>query len=38
LELLSRITALGRELEWHPMMYVVGSPMVEVAELSFAGV
>lgn len=37
LELLSRITALGSELEWNPMMGIVGSPMVEVAELSFAG-
>jgi PmbA protein len=37
LELLSRITALGTELEWNPMMGIVGSPMVEVAELSFAG-
>ncbi len=37
LELLSHITALGTELEWNPMMGVVGSPMVEVAELSFAG-
>ncbi|RIH83685.1 Metalloprotease PmbA [Meiothermus luteus] len=37
LELLSAITALGTELEWNPMMGVVGSPMVEVAELSFAG-
>jgi PmbA protein len=37
LELLSRITALGTKLEWHPMMGIVGSPMVEVAELSFAG-
>ncbi len=37
LELLNRITALGSELEWNPMMGIVGSPMVEVAELSFAG-
>ena len=37
LELFSRITALGRELEWNTMMGMVGSPMVEVAELSFAG-
>lgn len=37
LELLSNITALGTELEWNPMMGIVGSPMVEVAELSFAG-
>ncbi len=37
LELLTRITALGSELEWNPMMGIVGSPMVEVAELSFAG-
>lgn len=37
LELLSQISALGTELEWHPMMGIVGSPMVEVAELSFAG-
>ncbi len=37
LELFSRITALGRELEWNSMMGIVGSPMVEVAELSFAG-
>lgn len=37
LELLSRITALGTELEWNPMMGIVGAPMVEVAELSFAG-
>lgn len=37
LELLSKITALGTELEWNPMMGIVGSPMVEVAELSFAG-
>jgi PmbA protein len=37
LELLGSITALGTELEWHPLMGIVGSPMVEVAELSFAG-
>ncbi len=37
LELLSNITALGTELEWNPLMGIVGSPMVEVAELSFAG-
>lgn len=37
LELLSGIIALGTELEWHPMMGIVGTPMVEVAELSFAG-
>ncbi|GIW26353.1 TldD/PmbA family protein [Meiothermus sp.] len=37
LELLANITALGTELEWNPMMGIVGSPMVEVAELSFAG-
>lgn len=37
LELLSNISALGTELEWNPLMGIVGSPMVEVAELSFAG-
>ncbi len=37
LELLSNITALGTELEWNSFMGIVGSPMVEVAELSFAG-
>jgi PmbA protein len=37
LELLLSVTALGTELEWHPLMGIVGSPMVEVAELSFAG-
>ncbi|MBO1437305.1 TldD/PmbA family protein [Meiothermus sp. CFH 77666] len=37
LELLANITALGTELEWNPLMGIVGSPMVEVAELSFAG-
>ncbi|MCS7067779.1 MAG: TldD/PmbA family protein [Meiothermus sp.] len=37
LTLLAHITALGTKLEWNPMMGIVGSPMVEVAELSFAG-
>ncbi|MDX2004521.1 MAG: TldD/PmbA family protein [Meiothermus sp.] len=37
LELLQGITALGDKLEWNPMMGIIGSPMVEVAELSFAG-
>ncbi len=37
LELLTHITALGTELEWNPMMGIVGTPMVEVDELSFAG-
>ncbi|HEU4743031.1 MAG TPA: TldD/PmbA family protein [Meiothermus sp.] len=37
LSLLQNITALGDKLEWEVMFAVVGSPMVEVAELSFAG-
>jgi len=37
LTLLQNITALGDKLEWHPLMGIIGSPMVEVAELSFAG-
>lgn len=37
LELLQSITALGDKLEWNPMMGIIGTPMVEVAELSFAG-
>ncbi|RDI96348.1 TldD/PmbA family protein [Meiothermus sp. QL-1] len=38
LELLAQISALGSELEWQPTMAgAVGTPLVEVAELSFAG-
>ena len=37
LELLTRITAVGDELEWHPQGSMTGAPMVEVADLSFAG-
>lgn len=37
-QLLENITALGSELVWNPLyVSVVGSPMVEVAQLSFAG-
>lgn len=37
LGLLQNITAVGDKLEWEVMFGVVGSPVVEVAELSFAG-
>ncbi|MCX7782283.1 MAG: TldD/PmbA family protein [Meiothermus sp.] len=37
LELLANISALGTKLEWNPLMGIIGTPMVEVAELSFAG-
>lgn len=37
-QLLEQITALGDTLEWQPLYTsVVGTPMVEVAQLSFAG-
>ena len=36
-ELLMNITAVGSELEWFPAGGILGAPMVEVAELSFAG-
>lgn len=37
LELLMNITGIGGELEWFPYSGILGAPMVEVAELSFAG-
>lgn len=37
LELLRQITGLGDTLEWNPFGGMIGSPMVEVADLSFAG-
>ncbi len=37
LELLERVTALGDEIEWQVFGGNSGAPMVEVAELSFAG-
>lgn len=38
LELLTDITGVGDELEWYPQDGMIGAPMIEVAELSFAGV
>ncbi len=37
LELLNKISGLGDRLEWHPGNGMIGSPMVEVQDLSFAG-
>ena len=36
-ELLMNITGVGSELEWFPYGGILGAPMVEVEELSFAG-
>lgn len=36
-EMLKNITALGQTLEWEVGFGIVGTPMVQVAELSFAG-
>lgn len=37
LTILQNITALGTELEWSLMGPAIGTPMVEVADMSFAG-
>lgn len=37
LKLLQAIKAVGEELEWEVMGAALGSPLVAVAELSFAG-
>lgn len=37
LELLNKISGLGDKLEWQPFGGMLGSPMVEVQDLSFAG-
>lgn len=37
LELLTRIVGLGETLEWHLYGAALGAPMVEVADVSFAG-
>lgn len=37
LTLLKNITALGNTLEWHLMGMAIGTPLVEVQDLSFAG-
>jgi len=37
LDLLKNISAIGKEIEWTAMAGIIGTPMVEVAELSFAG-
>lgn len=37
IDLLKNISAIGDEIEWTVMAGIIGTPMVEVAELSFAG-
>ncbi|MCA9837182.1 MAG: TldD/PmbA family protein [Trueperaceae bacterium] len=37
LDLLTKISGLGDTLEWNPFSGMIGSPMVEVQDLSFAG-
>lgn len=37
LDMLMNIQAVGRELEWHASWSILGAPMLEVADVSFAG-